>query len=106
AWKSSVVARQIGHHRPPVKWAYFSTPAGRAPIRPGFRQYAGRKPAFNGPGHLSEGFCCRVKSQCNPSFASGEVAERLNAPVLKTGIGAIRSRVRISPSPPVAFAFP
>jgi hypothetical protein len=31
---------------------------------------------------------------------NGEVAERLNAPVLKTGIGAIRSRVRISPSPP------
>jgi len=32
---------------------------------------------------------------------NGEVAERLNAPVLKTGIGAIRSRVRISPSPPI-----
>jgi hypothetical protein len=32
--------------------------------------------------------------------SNGEVAERLNAPVLKTGIGAIRSRVRISPSPP------
>ncbi len=31
---------------------------------------------------------------------NGEVAERLNAPVLKTGAGAIRSRVRISPSPP------
>src|SRR6516162_10170907 len=31
---------------------------------------------------------------------NGEVAERLNAPVLKTGIGATRSRVRISPSPP------
>ena len=30
------------------------------------------------------------------------MAEWLNAPVLKTGIEAIRSRVRISPSPPVA----
>src|SRR5215510_6121044 len=34
------------------------------------------------------------------SAAPGGVAERLNAPVLKTGIGAIRSRVRISPPPP------
>ena len=30
----------------------------------------------------------------------GEVAERLNAPVLKTGKGASPSRVRIPPSPP------
>src|SRR6056297_1904673 len=30
----------------------------------------------------------------------GEVAERLNAPVLKTGNGATRSGVRIPPSPP------
>ena len=30
----------------------------------------------------------------------GEVAERLNAPVLKTGVGAIRPWVRIPPSPP------
>src|SRR5690606_30553709 len=31
---------------------------------------------------------------------SGEVAERLNAPVLKTGRGLRPSRVRIPPSPP------
>jgi hypothetical protein len=31
----------------------------------------------------------------------GEVAERLNAPVLKTGIPLRGSRVRISPSPPI-----
>jgi hypothetical protein len=31
---------------------------------------------------------------------NGEVAERLNAPVLKTGVGAIRPWVRIPPSPP------
>src|SRR5581483_9903191 len=34
------------------------------------------------------------------SFEHGEVAERPNAPVLKTGNGATRSRVRIPPSPP------
>jgi hypothetical protein len=39
--------------------------------------------------------------RARPSADDGEVAERLNAPVLKTGIGAIRSRVRISPSPPI-----
>jgi hypothetical protein len=33
---------------------------------------------------------------------NGEVAERLNAPVLKTGVGAIRPWVRIPPSPPIA----
>jgi hypothetical protein len=33
--------------------------------------------------------------------AVGEVAERLNAPVLKTGISARVSRVRIPPSPPL-----
>ena len=32
---------------------------------------------------------------------NGEVAERLNAPVLKTGVGAIRPWVRIPPSPPL-----
>jgi len=32
---------------------------------------------------------------------NGEVAERLNAPVLKTGVVAIPPRVRISPSPPI-----
>ena len=32
--------------------------------------------------------------------SSGEVAERLNAPVLKTGKGASPSWVRIPPSPP------
>jgi hypothetical protein len=32
---------------------------------------------------------------------NGEVAERLNAPVLKTGVGAIRPWVRIPPSPPI-----
>src|SRR5579859_5180233 len=32
---------------------------------------------------------------------AGEVAERLNAPVLKTGVGAIRPWVRIPPSPPI-----
>jgi hypothetical protein len=35
------------------------------------------------------------------SEENGEVAERLNAPVLKTGMVAIPSRVRISPSPPI-----
>ena len=35
---------------------------------------------------------------------NGEVAERLNAPVLKTGIPSRGSRVRISPSPPI-FSF-
>ncbi len=34
-------------------------------------------------------------------LADGEVAERLNAPVLKTGNPARGSGVRISPSPPV-----
>ena len=32
---------------------------------------------------------------------NGEVAERLNAPVLKTGKASRPSRVRISPSPPI-----
>ena len=36
---------------------------------------------------------------------NGEVAERLNAPVLKTGVGAIRPWVRIPPSPPNYRAF-
>jgi hypothetical protein len=31
----------------------------------------------------------------------GEMAERLKAPVLKTGNGATHSRVRISVSPPI-----
>jgi hypothetical protein len=34
---------------------------------------------------------------------AGEVAERLNAPVLKTGMGASPSWVRIPPSPPFSF---
>jgi hypothetical protein len=33
-------------------------------------------------------------------FGCGEVAERLKAPVLKTGIRETVSRVRIPPSPP------
>ena len=33
---------------------------------------------------------------------NGEVAEWFKAPVLKTGVGAIQPRVRISPSPPLA----
>ena len=35
------------------------------------------------------------------SNGDGEVAERLNAPVLKTGMGASPSWVRIPPSPPL-----
>ena len=36
----------------------------------------------------------------NKHQRDGEVAERLNAPVLKTGMGASPSWVRIPPSPP------
>ena len=36
----------------------------------------------------------------SPPFARGQVAERLNAPVLKTGKGASPSWVRIPPCPP------
>jgi hypothetical protein len=39
--------------------------------------------------------------QAVDSEDDGEVAERLNAPVLKTGVGAIRPWVRIPPSPPL-----
>src|SRR4029079_5831732 len=43
--------------------------------------------------------CARARQ---PAWGTpGGVAERLNAPVLKTGIGEIRSRVRISPPPPL-----
>ena len=41
--------------------------------------------------------------QCKYNLASGEVAERLNAPVSKTGMGATSSRVRIPLSPPISF---
>jgi hypothetical protein len=40
------------------------------------------------------------RSQLIDSEDNGEVAERLNAPVLKTGKASRPSRVRISPSPP------
>jgi hypothetical protein len=43
----------------------------------------------------------KLPARPNARIASGEVAERLNAPVLKTGVGAIRPWVRIPPSPPI-----
>ena len=48
---------------------------------------------------------CRSTGTCNANALTievpfGEVAERLNAPVLKTGKGASPSWVRIPPSPP------
>ena len=46
----------------------------------------------------------RQSGQAAPCYNSvlGEVAERLKAPVSKTGMGAISSWVRIPPSPPTA----
>ncbi len=49
AGKSRVIAWEIGHRRPPISWAYFSTPQGKAPIQPGCSRYMGRQPPFNGP---------------------------------------------------------
>src|SRR6185503_16580145 len=45
-----------------------------------------------------------ISRSCDNAARAGEVAERLNAPVLKTGKVARPSRVRISPSPPVTSA--
>jgi hypothetical protein len=39
-------------------------------------------------------------------FLNGGMAERLNAPVLKTGMGASPSRVRIPVPPPFIFLLP
>ena len=42
----------------------------------------------------------------SPLSARGQVAERLNAPVLKTGKGASPSWVRIPPCPPAILIYP
>ena len=44
-------------------------------------------------------------AQVDENIQNGEVAERLNAPVLKTGRLSRVSRVRISPSPPIHSVF-
>ena len=48
-------------------------------------------------GWTARGLCTSLRPQ---SARAGEVAERLNAPVLKTGGPSRVPRVRISPSPP------
>jgi len=54
---------------------------------------------------IDDDLCVEALVLVNPPVSTqnkplGEVAERLNAPVLKTGDGATRPRVRIPPSPP------
>ena len=54
----------------------------------------GREP---GSGWTGSGLCSSLRAR---SDSAGEVAERLNAPVLKTGVPSRGPWVRIPPSPP------
>src|SRR5580704_9036307 len=87
ALKSRITAWESGHRVLQLAFeAYFSTPARRvAGLAFGCSRYRGKGPPFNALAAGQRGYC-RVKSRPTPRLLQyGEVAEWLNAPVLKTG---------------------